>query len=123
MTANLPKPRMQVTPTRTSYLLLKEIEALTGKAPATITRELLDEAAPAMRELVEALRALEKRPQHALAAMKRMAYGQIEGITQATLDLDKAMNAKPGRKPRKAASVSRAASPRAKQGQGAAKTG
>jgi hypothetical protein len=114
---------MQVTPTRTSYLLLKEMEALTGKAPATITRELLDEAAPAMRELIEALRALEKRPQHALAAMKRMAYGQIEGITQATLDLDRAMNAKPGRKPREGATVARAASPKRRQGQGAAKTG
>lgn len=123
MTANLPKPRMQVTPTRTSFLLLKEMERLTGKAPATITRELLDEATPALEAAIEALRVLKQRPKQAMQAVDRMLDTAMLGAAQARLDLDKAMNAKPGRKPRKAASVSRAASPRAKQGQGAAKTG
>ena len=66
---------------------------------------------------------LKQRPKQAMQAVDRMLDTAMLGAAQARLDLDKAMNAKPGRKPRKAASVSRAASPRAKQGQGAAKTG
>lgn len=123
MAANLPKPRMQVTPTRTSFLLLKEIERLTGKAPATITRELLDEAVPALEAAIEALSVLKQRPKQAMQAVDRMLDTAMQGATQARLELDKAMNAKPGRKPRKGATGTRAASPGRKQGQGAAKTG
>ena len=117
------KPRMQVTPTRTTFLLLKEMERLTGKAPATITRELLDEANPALEAAIEALRILKERPQAAMRAVDRMLDSAMLGAAQARLDLDKAMNAKPGRKPRKGASDARAASPPRKQGRGAANTG
>jgi hypothetical protein len=89
---------MHVTPTKTTYALLQELSALTGKAPATITRELLDEATPALEGAIEAMRMLKERPRHAMAAVDR-------------LDLDKAMQKKPGRKPGK------------NQGQGAANTG
>lgn len=110
MTASLPKPRMQVTPTRTTFLLLKEMERLTGKAPATITRELLDEANPALEMAIEALRTLKERPQAAMRAVDRMLDSAMLGAAQARLDLDKAMNKKPGRKP-------------GNQGRGAANTG
>lgn len=114
---------MQVTPTRTTYALLREMQALTGKAPATITRELLDEATPALQAAIDALRALKQRPQEAMRAVDRMLDTAMMGAAQARLDLDKAMNAKPGRKPRKGAQVARAASAKRKPGRGAAKTG
>lgn len=104
-------PRMQVTPTRTTYMLLRELSELTGKAPATITRELLDEAIPALETAVEAMRMLKERPGAAMQAVDRMLDGAMAHAAQARLDLDKAMNKKPGRKPGKA------------QGRGAAKTG
>ena len=101
---------MHVTPTKTTYALLQQLSALTGKAPATITRELLDEATPALEGAVEAMRMLKERPQLAMAAVDRMLDNAVQGVSQARLELDKAMNKKPGRKP-------------AKQGQGAANTG
>jgi hypothetical protein len=99
---------MQVTPSETSYRLLKELERLTGKPPATITRELLDEASPGLELMVAAYRDLHKRPEEAQAAVMRMAAQGHALIAQASLDLD--TNRKPGRKPGKRA------------GQGAAKT-
>lgn len=102
-------PRMQVTPTRTTYALLRQMQELTGKAPATITRELLDEAVPALEMALEALRMLKDRPKAAQQAVDRMLDTAMMGAAQARLDLDKAMNKKPGRKPSK--------------GRGAAKTG
>lgn len=116
-------PRMQVTPTATTYRLLQRISELTGKAPATVTRELLDEAIPALEEMIGALEMLKTRPQQAMRAVDRMLEGAMMGAAQARLDLDKAMQKKPGRKPRKGAPAARAAGPGKKQGRGAANTG
>ncbi len=95
------KRRMQVTASETSFRLLRELSALTGQAPATITRELLDEAVPALEMAVEALREVKKRPDQVQAAMGRFAMKAINDLTQAQLDLDTAMRKKPGRKPGK----------------------
>lgn len=97
------RPRMQVTPSETSYKLLRELSKLTGQAPATITRELLDEAVPALQLAVEAIRDVQKRPDRVQAAMGRFATKSIHDLTQAQLDLDAAMRKKPGPKPRKGA--------------------
>lgn len=94
---------MQVTPSETSYRLLRELSTLTGQAPATITRELLDEAVPALQLAVEAMREAKKRPDRVQAAMGRFATKAINDLTQAQLDLDAALRQKPGRKPRKGA--------------------
>lgn len=99
-------PRMQVTPTKTAYALLRELSALTGQAPATITRELLEEAVPALQMAVEAMRDVKKRPDRVQAAMARFATQSINDLTQAQLDLDAAMEKKRGRKPRKGAASS-----------------
>ena len=103
------RPRMQVTPTEATFRLLKELETLTGKAPATTVRELLDEAAPALQMMVTAYRDLRTKPEQAQAAVMRMAAEGHALLAQATLDLD--TDRKPGRKPGQ------------KAGQGAAKTG
>jgi len=90
---------MHVTPSETAYRLLGELSQLTGKPPATIVRELLDEAVPALEMTVEAFRNLQARPEEAQAAVVRMAAKAHQVIAQATLDLDTAMEKKPGRKP------------------------
>ena len=99
---------MQVTPSERSYRLLKALSELTGQPPATIVRELLDEAAPALETTIEAFRSIKARPQEAQAAVARMAAQAHATIAQATLDLDNSR--KPGPKPGK------------NKGRGAAKT-
>lgn len=105
------RPRMHVTPSETSFRLLRELSGLTGQAPATIVRELLDEAGPALELAVEALRDTKKRPDRMQSAMARFATKAINDLTQAQLDLDTAMKKRPGRKPGK------------ESGRGAANTG
>ena len=92
---------MQVTPSETVYRLLAAISKLTGKPPATIVRELLDEAVPALEMTVTAYRDIQKRPEQAQAAVLRMAEQAQQMVTQARLDLDTALQKKPGRKPGK----------------------
>lgn len=94
------RQRMQVTPSETAHRLLKRIAELSGKGPATITRELLDEAIPAMELTIKALEMVNERPQEAQAAMARFAAISINRLTQAQLDLDKALEGKRGRKPK-----------------------
>lgn len=101
------RPRMQVTPSDKGYRLLQELSKLTGKAPATIVRELLDEAAPALEMTLEAARTIAARPEQAQAAVARLIDLANTAIAQASLDLN--TDQKPGRKPRR--------------GQGAANTG
>lgn len=91
---------MTVTPTETVYRLLGELSSLSGQAPATITRELLDEAVPALQMAVDALRDAKKRPDRVQAAMNRFAARAINELTQAQLDLDSAMEKKRGPKPK-----------------------
>ena len=92
------RPRMHVTPSESTYRLLQEVSRLTGKPPATIVRELLDEAAPALEATVAALTMLKTRPREAQAAINRYAAQAMTQLGQAQLDLDTAMQKKPGRK-------------------------
>ena len=102
------QPRLMVTPTQQSHLLLQRLSKLTGKGKATIVRELLDEAAPVMESMLEAFEQLAKRPQEMEAVVHRMAAQAHQTIAQVTLDLD--TGKKPGPKPKK-------------RGRGAANTG
>lgn len=92
------QPRLQITPTLQSHLLLERLSKLTGKGKATIVREMLDEAAPAMQAMVEAFEQLAKRPQEMEAVVHRMAAQAHQTIAQVTLDLD--TGRKPGPKPK-----------------------
>lgn len=89
--------RMQVTASEQAFSLLRELSKLTGKAPATIVREVLDEAVPALETSVEAFRSLRDRPEQSQAAVARFAAQAHAAIAQATLDLS--TDKKPGRKP------------------------
>ena len=110
---------MHVTPSEKGYRLLQELSKLTGKPPATIVRELLDEAFPALEMMIQAFRDIQATPDLAQAAVMRMAAQAHQTIAQATLDLSN--DAKPGRKPREAGSE-RPAAARSNKGRGAAKT-
>lgn len=91
------RPRMQVTPTERSYLLLRELSSITGKAPATIVREILDEAVPALETSLKAFRTINERPQESQAAVMRMIGDAQTTLAQASLNLT--TDRKPGRKP------------------------
>lgn len=91
--------RVVVTPSPSTGPLLTALAEALGKPKATIIRELLDEAAPALEMALEALRVLKTRPEAAQAAMSRFATSSIHELTQAQLDLDKALSKRPGRKP------------------------
>lgn len=104
------EPRISVTPSPTTGPMLREIAKLTGKPLATVVREMLDEMAPVMPELIDALRKIHTRPEEAQAGLARMAAGMVRDLSQAQLDLDAAIKQRPGRKPGK------------RQGRGAAKT-
>ena len=106
--------RLTVTPSPTVGPILRELSKLTGKAPAAIVRELLDEAAPAMKEVADALKIAKKRPQEAIAAFQRMASQAHGDLAQLQLDIAQAQGKKPGPKPKAA---------KKKPGRGAAKTG
>lgn len=93
------RPRIQVTPSDQAARLLGELSKLTGKGQATIIRELLDEAAPALQMTVDAFRQIQARPEEAQAAVMRLAAQAHATIAQTTLDLDNSQ--KPGRKPGK----------------------
>jgi len=98
---------MQVTPSEKSYRLLVELSKLTGKAPATIVREILDEGSAGLEMAIEGIRLVQQRPEETRAAMVRIASHAHTAISQASFDLN--TDRKPGRKPKK--------------GQGAANTG
>ena len=112
--------RIAVTPSETVSRLLAELSRLTGQGPATLVREMLDEAIPALEMTVTALRDMRKRPEEVQAAVMRLASQAHQTIAQATLDLDTALKKKPGRKPSKAPTKGRAAS-KDKRRRGAAK--
>jgi sugar (pentulose or hexulose) kinase len=91
------RPRIQITPTEETYHLIVRLSKLTGKGQATLVRELLDEAAPALKMMIDAFQEIGKSPQEIRAAVGRMAAQAHQTIAQATLDLDN--DRKPGRKP------------------------
>ena len=109
--------RLSITPSPTSGPLLRELSKLTGKSPATIVRELLDEAAPALKETVDALRMVKSRPDKAIAAFQRMAAQAHSDLAQLQLDISARQGKKPGPKPKKKGLATR------RRGRGAANTG
>jgi len=91
------RPRIQITPTEETYHLIVKLSRLTKRGQATLVRELLDEAAPALKLMIEAFEQIDQTPAEMRAAVGRMAAQAHQTIAQATLDLDN--DRKPGRKP------------------------
>jgi hypothetical protein len=104
--------RIQITPSPTVGPLLRELSELTGQPLGTMIRELLDQAAPTLRETVETLRAVKaaskKGEAEAIAArfasrMVSQSRELLDGLEaeQQQLPLSSSTYRKPGRKPGK----------------------
>lgn len=90
--------RVLVTPSAKAGPLLSAMSEISGQPKARLIRELLDEAVPVMETMLEAHRMLATQPEAARAAMARMFDQAMSDGSQAMLDLDKAIAAKPGPK-------------------------
>ncbi len=93
------RPRIQITPTESTYRLIVRLSKITGMGQATLVRELLDEASPALEMMLQAHEELAKRPQEMEAVVYRLAAKAQGEIVQQVLSLD--TDRKPGRKPKK----------------------
>jgi hypothetical protein len=93
--------RVLVTPSAKAGPLLSAMSKISGQPKARLIRELLDEAVPVMETMLEAHRLLATKPQAARDAMARLFEQAMTDGTQAVLDLDKAIAARPGPKPGK----------------------
>lgn len=98
MAAN--QPRIQITPGREVAPLLRELAKLLGQPQSRVVAELLDEAAPALRMSVEALRTVKRSPEVAKALMDNYATKAINELTQQQMAFGQALKKKPGRKPK-----------------------
>jgi predicted DNA-binding protein len=78
-------PRLQVTIDPELGAVLKALSELRGKPQASIIRELMLEAVPALEEVVGALRLAQTSPQEAIARMVKMADASVVEVNQATL--------------------------------------
>ena len=83
-----PYRRMHVTFTPDLETVLGELQALTGKRPATILRELLVEALPGLQAMVEAIRrAQQGAPAEAVEQMLGVLDREVAEARQLGLEL------------------------------------
>lgn len=92
--------RIQISPSPDLAVALRELSKLTKQPQSRVVVELLDEALPALRVMVEALRTVKKSPQAAEALMATMATKAIHSLTQEQMNFSEALKKKPGRKPK-----------------------
>lgn len=93
------EPRITFTPTPASGPLLRELAQITGKTPARVVREIVDEMASQMPAMIEALRLIQSRPEMARDALQELTTRVHEDMAQRNLDFNKALRKKPGRNP------------------------
>lgn len=93
--------RIMVTPSPMAAPYLLELARLTGKAPARLIRELLDETMPNMGPIIEALKVIKTKPDLLRESVTIASQDAIQRVKEAQLMLDLAMEKKPGRKPAK----------------------
>ena len=83
-----PHRRMHVTLTPDLERVLGELQALTGKRPATILRELMVEALPGLQAMVEAIRrAQQGAPAEAVDQMLDHLDREVASARQMGLEL------------------------------------
>lgn len=97
------EPRITFTPSPSVGPLLRELATLTGKTPARLVREILDEMGPQMPAMIDALRLIQTRPQQGIRALQTMTIEAQHTLSQQSLDLNRAIRKRPGRKPREGA--------------------
>jgi hypothetical protein len=86
--------RVQVTLSAETWALVEEVSELTGQPKAQLLAEIFDEALPAIRNTMEALRIVKQQPREAQRLMQNFAAGAVMQMSQAQLDLDAHITAK-----------------------------
>lgn len=86
--------RIQITPSPQVLALVDEVQKLNGQSKSAIISELLDQIAPVLQNMIEALKLLQEQPREAQRLMQNMANETVGMIAQASLDLDAAMDSR-----------------------------
>lgn len=81
--------RLLFTPTPETLLLLDELHELTGRSRAGLVSEMLDEVAPAFRQMLTHLKGLRDTPEKARELVMSMASEAHSLITQTAMDFDR----------------------------------
>ena len=84
--------RLQVTLSPEVRALVEEVHQLTGTPRAAIVSEMLDEIAPVFQNTIHALRIVKEQPREAQRLIQNFVNEAIGRATQATLDLDSAID-------------------------------
>lgn len=92
--------RVLVTPTERTRLILERYTAVTGKPMAGMIRELMDEAAPIMLEVIEMTERLQNRPSLQKEQLLKFAETGHQRINAIQQDIEGLFEKKRGRKPK-----------------------
>ena len=83
--------RLQITLSDEVWALVEEVHQLTGTPKSAVIAEILDEVAPAFQTTIAALRMLKESPREAQRLMSNYSAESVGKLSQAQLDLDKAI--------------------------------
>lgn len=83
---------MAVTPSPEAMKVLEELAAAMGQPKSALVAELLDEALPALKTTLDALRVVQERPQEAQRLLMRYAAEKTMELSQQQLSLDEAID-------------------------------
>lgn len=86
------RKRLQITLSDEVWELVNEVHALTGTPKAAVISEILDEVAPVFQNTIQALRIVKEQPREAQRLVQNMANSAIAKVSQASLDLDAALD-------------------------------
>lgn len=92
--------RILVTPTERTRLILERYTAVTGKPMAGMIRELMDDAAPIMLEVIELTERLQNKPHLQKEQLLRYAEAGHQRIHAVQQDIHGLFDKKRGRKPK-----------------------
>ena len=88
------RKRLNVTLSDEVWALVNEVHALTGTPKSAVISEILDEVAPVFQNTIHALRIVKEQPREAQRLIQNFANEAIGKATQASLDLDAAIDAR-----------------------------
>lgn len=86
--------RVQVALSDEVTRLVDELHELTGQTKSSIISELMDQVAPALQTTIQAIKLLQEQPREAQRLIQNFTNEAVLGVTQASLDLDAAIDAR-----------------------------
>jgi uncharacterized protein (DUF1778 family) len=86
--------RVQVALSDEATKLVDELSALTGQSKSSVVSEMMDVALPAIQTTIEAVRLLQEQPREAQRLLANFTNEAIVMASQASLDLDAAIDSR-----------------------------